>query len=613
MAENITRCPKCKTSFRISEAHLNSAKGAVRCGSCLNIFNAKEHLISPPKPKVQEHAPQLSESKAAETSKTTQAAHSIAKAIENKTASPSSQEAQNKIDSEHPKQRAEASQTQASQTKASQANSSQNIASQTKATKETAKPKTAEKSKAEKSIEESAKPKPKVEAPAPTNKAKSAEPKQAAQKASKAPTPTKVAPKNTNVAPPEDDDDILISDDMDGNVSTSKYEEDVYSEDFNSLNNTKLGHSRSGQFEVSLFERSQDDDDDDDASDSDESWALDLLNEDSDPAPKAPSQEEIEKEEERSLTQEFEASFNFKLIDEEDSKSNDYPENEEFSFDEADFPSGEDEGYDYDEETFSSEPAVESTPVKQETSRTTREDEDYADAFVDDYDDFDDGYIDEDSTNNFKDEYLDDEHADEDVDYNEPVYSDDEFDVDSQSGQNYLDAIEPEPVEFAYKRHSTFWNSNVLWGSLSVVGALALFIQIAVIKFDTLSLLEPYRSYYKSACKVAGCTLPELVNRNKIRTTNLVVRTHPKEKDALIVDAVLQNTAKFEQSFPTLDLVFTDSREKAVSARRLTPAEYLTGELTGRINMPVKQPVHIAIEISDPGPEAVGYKISIVD
>jgi len=45
MSDSITRCPKCGTSFRVGVAHLNSAKGAVRCGSCLNIFNAKQNLV----------------------------------------------------------------------------------------------------------------------------------------------------------------------------------------------------------------------------------------------------------------------------------------------------------------------------------------------------------------------------------------------------------------------------------------------------------------------------------------------------------------------------------------------------------------------------------------
>ena len=44
MADLITRCPKCDTAFRISEALLKSAKGLVRCGSCLSVFNARDHL-----------------------------------------------------------------------------------------------------------------------------------------------------------------------------------------------------------------------------------------------------------------------------------------------------------------------------------------------------------------------------------------------------------------------------------------------------------------------------------------------------------------------------------------------------------------------------------------
>lgn len=44
MAGMITRCPKCATAFRISETHLQSAKGMVRCGSCLEVFNARDNI-----------------------------------------------------------------------------------------------------------------------------------------------------------------------------------------------------------------------------------------------------------------------------------------------------------------------------------------------------------------------------------------------------------------------------------------------------------------------------------------------------------------------------------------------------------------------------------------
>lgn len=42
----ITKCPKCDTSFRVTESQLRVAKGAVRCGACLNVFHALKHQIS---------------------------------------------------------------------------------------------------------------------------------------------------------------------------------------------------------------------------------------------------------------------------------------------------------------------------------------------------------------------------------------------------------------------------------------------------------------------------------------------------------------------------------------------------------------------------------------
>ncbi|MGB1091872.1 MAG: MJ0042-type zinc finger domain-containing protein, partial [Oceanobacter sp.] len=46
MAEHVTRCPHCHTSFRIRSEHLAAAKGKVRCGSCLQVFNARENLVN---------------------------------------------------------------------------------------------------------------------------------------------------------------------------------------------------------------------------------------------------------------------------------------------------------------------------------------------------------------------------------------------------------------------------------------------------------------------------------------------------------------------------------------------------------------------------------------
>ena len=79
-----------------------------------------------------------------------------------------------------------------------------------------------------------------------------------------------------------------------------------------------------------------------------------------------------------------------------------------------------------------------------------------------------------------------------------------------------------------------------------------------------------------------------------------------------LVDTLLLNRADYEQPFPDLLLVFRDLNDRIVASRRFTPAQYLSGELAGQQDMPVRTPVHIALELVDPGPEAVSYAISLV-
>ncbi|MEP7328536.1 MAG: DUF3426 domain-containing protein [Betaproteobacteria bacterium] len=44
--ELFTRCPGCKTVFRVTDAQLALRDGQVRCGHCRTVFNGPEHLIS---------------------------------------------------------------------------------------------------------------------------------------------------------------------------------------------------------------------------------------------------------------------------------------------------------------------------------------------------------------------------------------------------------------------------------------------------------------------------------------------------------------------------------------------------------------------------------------
>ncbi|SDK50015.1 DUF3426 domain-containing protein [Microbulbifer yueqingensis] len=175
--------------------------------------------------------------------------------------------------------------------------------------------------------------------------------------------------------------------------------------------------------------------------------------------------------------------------------------------------------------------------------------------------------------------------------------------------ERLISAIEPAPLEVGWPPNGRRRVPGWLWGLLALVLALALVVQLGYYRFDTFARQQPWRSLYAQLCPLLDCELPQLEDLRAIRTSNLVVRSHPDIEGALVVDAVLLNTADFPQPFPDLLLRFSDLKNQPVASRKFEPREYLQGELAGRSQMPPGSPVHIAIEIVDPGREAINYEL----
>ncbi|MCV6624083.1 MAG: DUF3426 domain-containing protein, partial [Cellvibrionaceae bacterium] len=172
-----------------------------------------------------------------------------------------------------------------------------------------------------------------------------------------------------------------------------------------------------------------------------------------------------------------------------------------------------------------------------------------------------------------------------------------------------IDSIEPEPLEMEFRQEKPSW--NWLWGSGAFMAIVLAVGQFAWLKFDDLNLQPPYRGFYQTACNFIGCSLPPQVDLSKLKASNLVVRSHPEEEQALVVDMVLLNLANFEQEFPDIQLTFSNIDGKAIARRSFRPAEYLAGELAGASIMPIQRPIHLSLEIVDPGEQAVNYKVDV--
>ena len=167
-----------------------------------------------------------------------------------------------------------------------------------------------------------------------------------------------------------------------------------------------------------------------------------------------------------------------------------------------------------------------------------------------------------------------------------------------------------DPLRLDWQKPKPNWRKRILWGVLSLLALAGLALQYVVYHFDALARQDSYRPLFQSLCPALGCQVPTRVDIERIKSSNLVVRSHPDFKGALIVDAILYNRAPFAQPFPLLELRFADLNGQLIASRRFKPTEYLSGELAGRGDMPSQTPIHIALDILDPGPAAVNYSLS---
>lgn len=172
--------------------------------------------------------------------------------------------------------------------------------------------------------------------------------------------------------------------------------------------------------------------------------------------------------------------------------------------------------------------------------------------------------------------------------------------------QNLVD----DPLHLDWQKRRIPWGKRLLWFVLVLVAAAALGAQYIAYHFEELARQDQYRPIFQQLCPTLGCTVPSKVDIDRIKSSNLVVRSHPEFAGALVVDAILYNRAPFSQPFPLLELRFADLNGKMIASRRFKPGEYLSGEMAGKAEMPPQTPIHVALDILDPGPKAVNYSLS---
>lgn len=171
-------------------------------------------------------------------------------------------------------------------------------------------------------------------------------------------------------------------------------------------------------------------------------------------------------------------------------------------------------------------------------------------------------------------------------------------------------SLSDEPLQLDWQpQQGPGWARRLLWLLLILLALGGLAGQYVYYHFDELARDDRLRPWFDKVCPLLGCELPPRVDVSLVKSSNLTVRNHPTHPGALTVDAIIYNRATFSQPFPLLELRFEDINGQPLARRSFKPGEYLAGELAGRTDMPPQTPIHISLEIVDPGTRAVNYSL----
>ena len=146
--------------------------------------------------------------------------------------------------------------------------------------------------------------------------------------------------------------------------------------------------------------------------------------------------------------------------------------------------------------------------------------------------------------------------------------------------------------------------------TLSLLLSAALFVQLSVFRStDVVDALPAAQPLLMRICQQLPCRYTGPTDISKIKLISRDIRLHPKAKNALLITATMVNRAKFKQPYPILQIRLSDLSGDVVAQRRFRPEEYLGKINNPFLRMPPGKPVKIALEVIDPGRDAVNFEI----
>ncbi|MFV2060227.1 MAG: DUF3426 domain-containing protein, partial [Gammaproteobacteria bacterium] len=154
--------------------------------------------------------------------------------------------------------------------------------------------------------------------------------------------------------------------------------------------------------------------------------------------------------------------------------------------------------------------------------------------------------------------------------------------------------------------------------TIFMIFSLILLCAGLLLQFAVFRSIEVQQSYpalkplITKVCKTFTCDYNGPREIKKIQLISRDIRVHPNTKGALLISATIINNANYQQPYPNFSVKLSNLSGKTTAVRYFSPNDYL-GKLSNKLLlMPPKQPIRIALEVVDPGKDAINFEFKFL-
>ncbi len=153
---------------------------------------------------------------------------------------------------------------------------------------------------------------------------------------------------------------------------------------------------------------------------------------------------------------------------------------------------------------------------------------------------------------------------------------------------------------------------SIVWPLLAVLLMLGLAGQYLFFARADLAQYELLRPWLQRACTYLGCELPLRHAPEQIELLSRDVISHPRIRNALLINVTFVNRASYAQVYPVLQISLSNESGAVVAMRRFQPDEYLAQGARIAAGMVPGAPVRVVLEVAEPKHGATSFQFEFL-